>query len=159
MRLLRTLAPLVTIVALAAPAAASDVSTSMVAVNVLVSARTSLQVSSEMLQFVVPDGGSGAEAAVTFRAGARVDRTNDVVLTVEPVTALEGPGGAADVEGAVTFAGDGMGTTRGSLVPAGPTVAGRWHGSGLREGRLVFTLHASAGGSYTLPVRFVLSTP
>ena len=31
--------------------------------------------------------------------------------------------------------------------------------SGLREGRVVFTLRANASGTYTLPVRFVLSTP
>jgi hypothetical protein len=47
----------------------------------------------------------------------------------------------------------------GTLAGAGAVVAGRWVGSGLRTGRLVFSLRAASGGTYTLPLRFVLSAP
>jgi hypothetical protein len=38
-------------------------------------------------------------------------------------------------------------------------VAGRWIGSGLRTGRLTFALRSAVAGTYSLPVRFVLSAP
>ena len=81
------------------------------------------------------------------------------MLSVEPVRSLDGPGGAADVESSVSLAGQGEGTLTGAVGFAGPTVAGRWVGSGLRTGRLVFSLRVAASGRYTLPVRFVLSAP
>jgi hypothetical protein len=82
-----------------------------------------------------------------------------VVLSVEPLRAFDGPGGAADVVTAVSFSGVGEGTTSGALVQSQPSIAGRWTGSGLRTGTLVFVLRAAAPGTYLLPVRFVLSTP
>jgi len=158
MRLLSALGTLGFFIAIAVPAAASDAVTASIAVTVQVSSRTSLRVSSELLEFA-DAGGTTPTAAVDFRAGARVAAGSDVVLTVEPLRAIDGPGGAADVDAAVSFSGEGDGTLTGSLAPTQPAVAGRWHGSGLRQGRLVFTLHASAAGVYSLPVRFVLSTP
>ena len=152
---------LFTIVAFAAvaPASAVDTDTATVTVTVQIANRTSLHVSGELLQFDVADPDQSATAAVEFSAAARTAVGNDVVLTVEPLAALDGPGGAADVEATVAFSGDGAGTLTGTLSPASPSIAGRWHGSGVRTGRLLFALRASASGTYTLPVRVVLSTP
>lgn len=121
--------------------------------------RTSLRVSSSLLQFEVADAGVPAVAAVEFVAAARTRRDGEVILTVQPERWLEGPGGAADVEASVTFGGDEPGLVVGELLPATPAIAGRWVGSGRRTGRLVFALRAAAGGTYTLPVRLVLTTP
>lgn len=141
------------------PAAAAETATASVSVSVLVTSRTSLKVSSDVVQFNVTEAGGGATASVDFSAGARVASGADVVLTVEPLRQVEGPGAAADVETAVTFEGDGDGLARGRLDTIRPTVAGRWQGSGLRHGRLSFTIRAHAAATYTLPLRFVLSTP
>lgn len=138
---------------------AADVATASVAVDVQVANRTSLRVSTDLLQFEVTRPDEPATAAVEFSAAARTSHANDVVLTIEPLRAIDGPGGAADVETAVTFSGDGGGTLAGTLASATSAIAGRWRGSGVWAGRLVFALRASASGTYTLPVRFVLSTP
>jgi len=80
------------------------------------------------------------------------------VLSVEPLTGLLGPGGAADVETTLAFDGSGEGTRAGVLDPAAPTVAAHWTGSGLRRGRLTFTLRAGAEMTCQevrfIPVRF-----
>ena len=143
--------------ALAAPVAASEHDAATVVVTASFTSKTSLRVSTELLRFEVTDSGA-ASVAVDFAAGARTRAGGEVVLTVEPVRALEGPGGAADVETAVSFDGVGEGTHSGALASA-PSVAGRWSGSGLRTGRLQFSLHSNVAGTYTLPVRFVLSAP
>jgi hypothetical protein len=143
---------------LGSPAYASETASATVSVTASVATRTSLRVSDEVLRFDVADNGQLATAAIDFSAGVRIPSSADVMLTVEPLGAMDGPGGAADVETAVSFAGEGDGTRSGLLSPA-PAVAGRWHGSGLRQGRLLFTLRTSASGHYVLPVRFVLSTP
>jgi hypothetical protein len=44
-------------------------------------------------------------------------------------------------------------------VSAQPTVVGRWVGSGQRTGRISFALRGAGAGTYTLPVRFVLTAP
>jgi hypothetical protein len=148
-------------VAIGSPQAAraSDSTTATVAVSATFGSRTSLKVSSQVLQFDVRDPAAPATAAIDFSAGARTRQGGEVVLTVETVHAIQGPGGAAGVETSVSFAGEGTGTLSGALTSASASVAGRWAGSGLRTGRLVFNLRAGASGSYTLPVRFILSAP
>ena len=139
-------------------ALAAETATAHVNVNVQVAARTSLKVSSHSVQFEVVEGDSATTASIDFRAGARVPSGAAVVLTVELLRFLDCPGGTDD-EPAVTFEGEGDGLVPGRLIREVPTVAGRWQGSGLHHGRLRFTIHATARGWYTLPVRFVLSTP
>lgn len=139
-------------------AEAADTKVATVGVRVEVSSRTSLRVSSELLQFSILDGSGAATATVDFYAGVRVPGGSDVVLTVEPVQSIEGPGGAADVDATVAYSGEGQGLVSGQLT-GGPSVVGRWRGSGLRRGHLVFTLHALPPGVYTMPVRLVVSTP
>lgn len=150
------------VISLASLASASDRATGTVTVLAQFNSRTSLKVSTQLLQFDVAAPGQPATAVVDFSAGARTRSGNDVVLSVEPARGVEGPGGAADVESSLTFAGEGDATMAGHVGPAGPagpSIAGRWNGSGLRTGRLVFSLRAGASGTYTVPMRFVLSTP
>jgi hypothetical protein len=146
------------ILASVSPAVAAESSTGSVVVTAQFSSRTSLKVSSELLRFDVAAPDQAARAAVDFSAGARTHSGSEVMLSVEPARALQGPGGDADVDSSVSFVGEGDGTL-GSTGLAGPTVAGRWAGSGLRTGRLLFSLRAAASGSYTLPLRFVLTAP
>jgi hypothetical protein len=149
----------IAVVAFGTPAAAAETATGSVTVTAQFGSRTSLKVSTQVLQFDVARPGDPATAVVEFSAGARTRDGGEVVLSVEPMRAIDGPGGAADVDAALTFAGDGAGTLSGALDAAATSVAGRWSGSGLRSGRLVFALRASAPGTYTVPVRFVLTTP
>ncbi|HET7698137.1 MAG TPA: hypothetical protein VFK57_20650 [Vicinamibacterales bacterium] len=140
-------------------AGAEDVKSANVTINVNLAARTSLKVSSRILQFDVTEAGATATASLEFTAGARMPAGSDVVLSVEPVRPLEGPGGAADVASDLSFSGEGQGMLAGSIDAAQSTVVGRWQGSGLRAGRVIFRLRAGAAGIYALPVRMVLSTP
>lgn len=136
---------------------AAENATGSLVVSAQFSSRTSLRISTELLRFDVPNTGEMATAAVDFSAGARTHSGTDVVLSVEPAHGVDSPRGAA--ASSLSFAGEGDGTLAGTLGEAGATVAGRWVGSGLRTGRLVFSLRATAAGTYTLPLRFVLSAP
>ena len=130
--------------------AAPDAVTQTIDARATVSSRTSLKISSNVLDFNLTDVERPAVATVDFVAGIRTHAGAEVVLTVE----------AAEVNGAaVTFSGAGAGTTQGTMVTSRPIVAGRWVGSGRRTGRIVFELRAPVAGRYTLPVRFVLSAP
>ena len=75
----------------------------------------SLKVSTELLQFDVTGAGQAPEAIVEFSAAARTPQGGEVVLTVERAAPLNGPGGAADVETALTFSGVGDGVGTGEL--------------------------------------------
>lgn len=141
----------------AAPSAASDARGAIV-VTAVFGPRSALDVSTEVLRFDVTDPDQPATVALDFSAAIRTRSGAEVVLSVEQLRSLQGPG-AADVESSLTFAGEGEGTLPGILDSKGLAVAGRWAGSGRRAGRLVFSLRASAAGHYTVPVRFVLSTP
>jgi hypothetical protein len=138
-------------------AAGEEVASRNVTVNVSLATRTSLKVSSQVLQFDVTQPGGAATAALDFTAGARMPAGCDVVLTIEPLRAVVCSGGAAVAD--LSFIGEGPGMLTGSMAADRSTIVGRWQGSGLREGRVVFKLRASAAGSYTLPVRVVLITP
>lgn len=142
-----------------APAAASERASATVTVTATFGTRTSLDVSTQLLQFETRQPGQPATASVEFAAKARTGTESEVLLSVEALRSAEESGGAADVETSVTFEGEGEGTLRGRVAFARPVVAGRWVGSGRRHGRLVFALRAGARGSYSLPVRFVLSAP
>jgi hypothetical protein len=136
-----------------------ETATAAVRVNVQIAARTSLKVSSHVLHFDVAEPGGAATASIDFSAGARAPAGADVVLTVERLHDVDGPGQAADVEPTITFEGEGAGMVPGTIHCDTPSVAARWHGSGKREGRLVFTMRSSATESYNVPVRLVLAIP
>lgn len=143
----------------AAPAAASESASAAVTVTATFGTRTSLDVSTQLLQFDTRQPGQPATASVDFAAKARTGTESEVLLSVEALRSVDESGGAADLETSVTFEGEGEGTLRGRVASAMPVLAARWVGSGRRHGRLVFTLRAGARGSYSLPVRFVLSAP
>jgi len=137
---------------------AAEHATTAVAATAQLRSRTFLTVSTQTLQFDVTAPGAPAVASVDFVAGARTRPDGEVLLTVELVRANDALGGASDVGAVVTVAGDGEGTLTGVLRSGVPVLAGRWTGSGLRAGRLRFSMNAGAG-AYTLPVRFVLTAP
>jgi hypothetical protein len=139
--------------------AAGDVVRGTVVVNAQFASRTSLKVSSDLLRFDIVGPGATATATIEFSAGARTPSNGDIVLTVEPMHAMQGPGGAADAEAFLSVSGEGQGLVAANVSATSGTVIGRWQGSGLRAGRLVLALRANAAGSYSMPVRFVLSTP
>ena len=147
------------LLAAASPVSAAETATASAVVSAQFSSRTSLKVSTDLLHFEVAGPDQPATAAVDFAAGARTQAGAEVLLSIEQLHAVQGPGGASDLESSVSFAGEGAGTLAGALIAAGPAVAGRWIGSGMRQGRLVFALRAGASGNYMLPVRFILSAP
>ena len=136
---------------LAAPSAAESAETisTTVAVVAEFSTVTSLRVSSQTLQFAATQPDLPAVAVVDFVAGARTRQGGEVMLAVEP---------QAGFDVAVMFTGEGAGLLSGTLASTGSTPVARWTGSGLRTGRLTFSLPQTAGAP-TLPVRFVLSAP
>ena len=135
--------------------AAAD-KTAAVALGVTIAERTSLHVSTDLLTFVVPQGGTSATAVVAFTAAARALRDADIFLSVQPGAAIDAPRGTCG-DLAITFTGDGPGTQSGVLT-SGVAAAGRWQGSGQHTGRLIFTLHASAPGVYAVPIKFAVTT-
>ena len=143
----------------AAPAAAADTASASVVVSAQFSGRTSLKVSTDILHFDVNAAGEASTSAVDFSAGARTYAQGEVLLSVEQRRALTGPDTVSGNESALTFVGQGDGTLEGVVGAASRVVAGRWIGSGLRHGRLLFTMRADASGTYDVPVRFILSAP
>lgn len=121
--------------------------------------RTSLRVSSSQLRFEVVDPLSAPTAVVDFTAMARTIRDGKVLLTVEPIGSIEAPqGGPASPDVTVLYQAEGGNS--GALSQAGPHVAQVWIGSGVREGRVSFSLRgAQAAGVYVLSLKFVLSAP
>jgi hypothetical protein len=146
------------VVSVAAIASAETASATMV-VAATFNSRTALNVSTETLEFTVAASGEPAVAAVDFSARARTTSDGQVVLSVEPLPELQIPRGPAASDSALTFSGAGEGTLSGVVARTGPTVAGRWTGSGQRQGRLVFALRTADSGEYVIPVRFVLTAP
>ena len=141
----------------AAVAEASETATAKVTVQAQFSSRTSLHVSSEILRFEIVDSAQGATVSVDFSAAVRIQAGADAVLSIERLDERDGRPGAEGADGVLTFAGEGEGTTEGRIGNRASTVAGRWVGSGSRQGRFVFTLRARPPGVYTLPVRFALT--
>lgn len=139
------------------PAFADQTATQTVQARVQFQSRTSLTVSSNVLQFSHAGPQSPTVLTVDFTARARTGEDGEVVLTVEVLRAIEGPG-ASDLEPDLSFSGEGDGTRSGSLSSL-PSIAGRWTGSGAHNGRLSFALRAALPGDYTVPLRFVLSAP
>jgi len=130
-----------------------------VVVSATFNSRTSLSVSTDVLRFEVISSGEPALAAVEFSARARTAIGVPVVLSVERLQEVQESGGPATAESSLTFSGLGEGALSGSVATTGSTVAARWTGGGSRHGQLVFALRTSTCGTYSIPVRFVLSAP
>jgi hypothetical protein len=136
-------------------ASAAETACSSVTVVATFSSRTTLQVSSDLLEFNVISADAPATASVDFLAAARTHAGGPVVLSIEPVHQASSEG----VVSSLTFNGDGVGTKSGSVTADAPTVAGQWIGSGVRSGRLVFALQSTTMGNHVVPIRFVLTAP
>ena len=158
MRALPLFAAAAVLSGMASTASAAETTASVV-VSAQFNSRTTLKVSNDILQFDVARPGDPVTVSVDFSAAARTCSGAEVLLSIEQLRSVEGPVGAGDGESSVSFVGLGNGTLAGALGAARPAVAGRWSGSGLRQGRLLFALRAGASGRYTVPVRFVLSAP
>ncbi len=118
--------------------------------------RTSLRVSTSELRFEALDSASAPTVVVDFTAAARTRADGEVVLTVERSARGGRAMGNVPDEAIVSF--EGEGGSAGALDASGPRVVGTWKGSGVRQGRLLFTLHgAPAPGIYVVAVKFALS--
>jgi hypothetical protein len=135
---------------------AAETASGSITVLATFSSRTTLQVSADVLQFDVIDPNAPATESVDFVAAARTHATSPVVLSVESVGASGGPNTR---DGSLSFSGEGNGTKAGVVSPDSPAIAGQWVGSGVRRGRFVFALRANGAGTYTVPLRFVLTAP
>jgi len=141
-----------------------DSATALVLMHSDVTASTSLRVSGSVLR--IEPGINGATGPVVvgtidYRAAARTRANGEVVLTVDTSADLDAVIGAAPgTDSGIAFAGSGDGALAGVLHRDAPQVAGRWVGSGVRAGQMVFTLNGAAAASgATVPLRFVLSLP
>ena len=156
---MRIVCVMVTLLATLHAAVLSADADATVAVSARVSSRTSLHVSTDVLEFTITDGATPATASIEFTAAVRLPSGSAVVLNVESSQAVEGPGGASDVDTDLTFAGTGEGMMSGTFTPSAGAVAATWQRSGKRHGRIVFSLRAPAPGVYRIPVHLVLTSP
>jgi hypothetical protein len=125
-----------------------------VTITAEIRSRLSLRVSDDVLVFREADRQGVARATVTFTAAARTAGDAEVLLVAQPEGVLAAQGRP------VSFSLEGEARSSGALHPHGPTVIGRWRGSGRREGRIVFTISRRDDGALlTIPVRFSLAEP
>jgi len=147
-----------------AAAGASDQAMAVTLFSATIRTYTSLRLSDQVLTIaprLAGDEGPLQAGSIEFRAAARTSTDGEVILTVEPIAPLASvTGGAADEATTIAFEGSGDGAQNGVLADGRPEMAARWMGSGLRTGRLAFTVHGPvAPQGATLPLRFVLSAP
>ena len=135
-------------------ASAAETACGSVTVVATFSSRTTLQVSSDLLQFDVFSADAPATASVDFLAAARTHAGGPVMLSIEPMGQSGSIAGAA-----LSFTGDGHGLKSGTIAADSLTIAGEWNGSGVRRGRLMFALRSTTLGSHIVPIRFVLTAP
>ena len=154
MRSLSTAVVTAAVLSVATVASAESATTTLV-VSAAFNSRTSLNVSTDVLQFDVGSASDSAVTTVEFSARARTAGGAQVVLSVERLDEVPQLRG----QSSLTFSGVGDGTLSGAVAPTGLTVVSRWSGSGLWHGTVVFALRDSAPGKYVVPVRFVLSAP
>jgi hypothetical protein len=91
-------------------ASAAETACASMTVVATFSSRTTLQVSSDLLEFNVVSADVPATASVDFLAAARTHAGGPVVLSIEPVH----PASSAARFSSLTFNGDGVGTRSGS---------------------------------------------
>ena len=150
--------------ALGAALAASDQSIAITRFQATIRTQTALHLSDDVLTIAprrAGDIGPLSAGAIEFRAAARTSSGGEVILTVEPLEPIASlAGGAGESPTTIAFEGSGEGAQSGALNDARPETVARWVGSGLRTGRLTFTVHGpvSPQGA-TLPLRFVLTAP
>lgn len=119
---------------------------------------TSLRVSSSEVHFDVAGTLDTSRTSIDFSAAARTHGGGEIVLTVESLGTVQSPESGPSASLIVGY--EGEGGRSGTLSEGGPHVVRRWMESGLREGRILFTLQgATVPGVYSLSLKFVLSAP
>ena len=131
------------------PSAGQQVATQSLSATVSFAPRTALTVSTRTLHFVVTDALTPATASVEFSAAARTSAGGNVTLMVD---AADGAGLSSGVSLEVVSGPEGV---QPSALSSQPVAAGRWTGSGVRNGRITFQLRAQPG-SYDIPVALYL---
>ncbi len=125
--------------------------------QVNVGSHTDLRVSTSELRFEVIDRTNPPEIPVDYSAAARTRQDGEVVLTVESLGVRTSENVPAP---GLVVAYGGVGLKEGTLAVAGPRVVGTWTGSGVRPGRVIFSLlGATKPGVYLLSLKFNLSAP
>jgi hypothetical protein len=133
--------------------AAEESASASITVHVHFASRTSLTVSTEVLQFTVGNITETATATLDYSAAARTDAGAAVTLSFEVLDDPRGPGAAI-----VSSINDEAGTTI-DVAASTPAVSRQWVGSGIRTGRMTFALRARKPGQYMVPIRFTLTAP
>ena len=135
-------------------AQAQSVRTGRLALNTTIAQRSSVRISTSVLQFEVVEGGVAAEAVVSYRVAVRTRPDGGVRLTVEPARTLEAGDGRVTAGLAVVCGADAVAP---ALAVGTPQPVARWRDSGMREGRLRCRLEGTAlPGRYSLPVKFAV---
>jgi hypothetical protein len=137
--------------------APSESATGTLQISVDVRSRTSLHVSTQVLQFHVTAPAEPATGVIEFIASSRTREGGEVLLATDAVRGT--PADMQEEDAVLTFRGHGHGLTVGALNGPGTAIVGRWIGSGRRSGRVAFVLRARRAGTYTVPIRLVLSCP
>ena len=145
--------------AIASRAEAAESVVRSLAIQAEVSTRTSLKVSTNMLDVDVVNPALPAVGAIEFSAGARTEASGEVLLILEPLVSIfvanePGPASALNVANA-----DADHETAIDVSTPGPKIARRWVGSGLRRGTLHVSLRAPRAGRYQVPLRMLLVAP
>jgi len=140
---------------------ASDQAVVVVRFQTAIQPSTSLRVSGDVLVIESHAGDGPVEVgSISFRAAARTARGGDVLLTVEPLSSVQGLGGGPGTLTAISFVGSGVGVQDGVLRDGRPETVARWVGSGLHTGRVTFVVSGPLppqGAS--VPLRFLLTSP
>ena len=133
-----------------APSAGQQIATQSVSATVSFAPRTALTVSTRTLHFVVTDALTPATASVEFSAAARTLADGTVTLMADAADSVGLPSGVS-----LEIVSGPEGVVPGALSSQQPSLAGRWTGSGVRNGRITFQLRAQPG-SYDIPVALSL---
>jgi hypothetical protein len=130
--------------------ASDQVATATIGARANFETRTSLQVSTRVLEFHVTNPEVAAEATLDYIAGVRVQPGAETILQVQ--TSL--PAGGAGI--VLTVGTEGVSADSVAIDGAAPVTAARWDGAGLRTGTLRFSLRG-APGTYRVPINLALN--
>ncbi len=152
---------LVTIFSLNATLVCAQTQTVTLRITADVGTQARLRVSNTVLRF---DGSRSAEvqpqATVEFDARARTHSGGEVVLTVELLDDLVDLDQTGKAPTTLSAAASGDASSQGRLSTGTRHVVARWIGSGMRTGRVCFSvIGESPEGALTVPIRMTLIVP
>ncbi len=130
--------------------ASDQVATATIGARANFETRTSLQVSTRVLEFHIANPEVAAEATLDYSAGVRVQPGAETILQVQASLPVDGAGMV------LTVSTEGVPADSVSIEGAFPSTAARWAGAGVRTGRLRFSLRG-APGTYRVPIGLTLN--